>query len=231
MHALAMLWSSVGAPATGLPFLRHSENPAWRHYGARADSAAITHLDLSRAPDFTGYSAILACEEPHPLGGASRCAVALSGRLDNEAALRRRLMASGSVGPNASASALVRRLFELYLAQYRDGEKLVAAVTEHLRGDYALLALAPTSEGPLLAGLQHGAPLWLYRDDNAVRLSTRRLNQARSDATRLEAGDLVLAYPDRVAIVDTEGMRIEKRLRAPVLAQLSADDARQSALI
>lgn len=211
MHAMAMLWSGVSAPADAI-----EASQDLRYFGARADSAAIAHLDLSSNAALEGFTALLAspADLAHTPGGASRCAVALTGRLDNERALRRRLVASGAVSMNASPATMVRRLFEFYLAQHRDGQKLVEAVVSHLRGEYALIALAPTSHGPLLAGLHKGAPLWLYRNDDVVRLSTRRLASMRCDAQRLDAGDLILAYPDRVAIVDTDGMRIERPMNA-----------------
>lgn len=218
MHALGSIWG-IAAPPRGMisPCWNAACQPASLHgWSYRRDAAALEPWPQRDGAFKQDCRAILAAETGAIAAhrGPSRCGVVCLGELGNERALRRRLIAAGRAEPNADASTLVRRLFEIYAAQHKTPEPLVEAVQSHLEGRYALIALIPLNEGPVLLGLQHGAPLWFYRHEGAAALSSHRLARAPYDMARLEPGDLVIARPDRFALVDQGGMRIEKRLGA-----------------
>jgi glucosamine 6-phosphate synthetase-like amidotransferase/phosphosugar isomerase protein len=87
------------------------------------------------------------------------------------------------------------------------------AALSHLQGFIAFIA-APDGQGNALIAASNGAELFLGFDQHeALAFSDQLAVRARDAMIALRTGDVAMLSADRIAIVDVDGMRIEKRSR------------------
>jgi glucosamine--fructose-6-phosphate aminotransferase (isomerizing) len=168
-----------------------------------------------------------------PSGGS--VAAAISGVLKNARALKRRLIAAGR--PIASGADIIEELITIYLERGHAPESAMTSALPHLQGEFSLVCMF-AGEQNVLIGAARGAPLaaGFAAQDVCLSSSSAALAGLACQIHSLERGDLAILSRDRLAIVDSDGMRMERSVPrlvwsgAPARASAPTDIAPSAAL-
>jgi glutamine phosphoribosylpyrophosphate amidotransferase len=139
--------------------------------------------------------------------------IVLKGRIANFRSLKKHLIAAGCGNTGDDEQTVVVRLLQHHLMKGKTTLDAARAALSHLQGFIAFIA-APDGQGNALIAASNGAELFLGFDQHeALAFSDQLAVRARDAMIALRTGDVAMLSADRIAIVDVDGMRIEKRSR------------------
>jgi glucosamine--fructose-6-phosphate aminotransferase (isomerizing) len=150
---------------------------------------------------------------------AGRVAVVHNGIIENFAALKQELAASGREFHSDTDSEVVAQLIDAELQTGLAPLAALKAALDRLEGAYAI-AVVIHGEENLLMGARHGPPLAVGYGDGEMYLGTDALALApfTTRVAYLEDGDYVALTRDGARIFDASGDEVERPVRAVAAA-------------
>jgi glutamine---fructose-6-phosphate transaminase (isomerizing) len=154
---------------------------------------------------------------PHVSGGVS---VVHNGIIENDAAVRQRLLAAGYRFESDTDTEVIVHLVHWHLATGLRLLEAVRAATQELVGAYAIAVIAADDPARLVVA-RAGAPLLLGlgQDGNFAASDTCALLQVTRRVIHLEEGDCAEVTERSVRIVDARGKVVERPLCLSQLAE------------
>jgi glucosamine--fructose-6-phosphate aminotransferase (isomerizing) len=150
-------------------------------------------------------------ENAHPHSSGQRVALVHNGIIENHAALRKELIASGYVMDSATDTEVVVHLLHREL---ESGASLLQAMQQivlRLDGAYALAAIDVNSPEEVV-GARKGSPLvvGVGIGENFLASDQMALRQVTDRFIYLEEGDLVRVTPSTVQVFDNAGEEVQR---------------------
>lgn len=198
------------APARAQIFTR-SSRLVWRTSEGPFEAALPTLSESTR----TALGAITYHADTRPLTTHESPAlpVVLKGRIANFRSLRKHLVAAGFASACDDEPTLIARLIHMHMINGASPIEAARVALSKLQGFIAFIA-APDGDGSELIAASNGCELFLGFDrDEALAFTDQRAIRSRDAMMALRAGDVATLNTDRIAIIDADGMHIEKHSR------------------
>ncbi len=209
-----------GYDSAGIAFLEHGALEVRRAVGKLANLEHVLGNGRYGATIGLGHTRWATHGRPseenaHP-HRAGRVVVIHNGIIENYLPLKRELAAAGRTFQSETDTEIIAHLIDRELAQKQSLEVAFRAALARLKGAYAVVAMAESEPGILVAA-RYGCPLivgvgegeqFIASDVPAILSHTRSV-------VFLEDGDVIVASAGRVLISDLEG-RLRERKPVPI---------------